>query len=38
MQPRLEALREKYMPDGLHPNDAGHALMAQRLYAFIHAL
>ena len=38
MQPRLEALREKYMPDGLHPNDAGHALMAQRLYAFINAL
>ena len=38
MQPRNPILREKYMPDGLHPNDAGHALMAQRLYAFINAL
>lgn len=31
MQPRIPALREKYMPDGLHPNDEGHALLAQRL-------
>ena len=38
MQPRLEALREKYMPDGLHPNDEGHALLAQRLLTVLNAI
>ena len=38
MQPRVEALREMYMPDGLHPNDAGHKLLADRLYAFLNTI
>jgi len=31
IQPRVDALREMYMPDGLHPNDAGSALVAECL-------
>lgn len=31
IQPHVELLREKYMPDGLHPNDAGSALVAECL-------
>lgn len=27
IQPRIPLLKEKYMPDGLHPNDAGHELI-----------
>lgn len=38
MQPRFAPLRERYMPDGLHPNDAGHELLAKRLYGFLSAL
>lgn len=30
--PENETDRRKYMPDGLHPNNAGHALYAQFLY------
>ncbi|MBQ9745785.1 MAG: SGNH/GDSL hydrolase family protein [Clostridia bacterium] len=36
--PRVPALRERYMPDGLHPNDAGHARIAERLKYFLLAL
>lgn len=28
MNPSDQLLKEKYMPDGLHPNEAGHQLMA----------
>lgn len=38
MQPRFEPLREKYMPDGLHPNDAGHRLLAQALLGVLETL
>lgn len=38
IQPRVDSLREKYMPDGLHPNDAGAALVAQCLQAVLEAL
>ena len=31
MQPKVESLRQMYMPDGLHPNDAGHELIARML-------
>lgn len=31
IQPRVELLRKKYMPDGLHPNEAGHLLIARCL-------
>lgn len=29
IQPRIPLLKEKYAPDGLHPNDAGHVLIAK---------
>ena len=29
MQPRMPGHQQRYMPDGLHPNDAGHVLIAQ---------
>jgi len=30
--------RELYIPDGLHPNDAGHEIIASRLTAFLKSL
>ena len=35
LQPSIDMLREKYMPDGLHPNDAGHRILAQKIIAFL---
>lgn len=31
IQPRVELIREMYVPDGLHPNDAGHVKIANCL-------
>lgn len=36
--PRIQIQRELYMPDGLHPNDAGHEKIAARLKGFLQAL
>ncbi len=38
VQPAVETSRETYMPDRLHPNDAGNRLIADRLTAFLRAL
>jgi lysophospholipase L1-like esterase len=38
LQPEVPALRERYMPDGLHPNDAGHAVLYNRLKGFLETL
>lgn len=35
IQPKLEIIRETYCPDGLHPNDAGQAIIARKLAAFL---
>ena len=35
IQPKVPVLKEKYMPDGLHPNDAGHERIADKLYNFL---
>lgn len=35
MQPMLESQRELFMTDGLHPNDAGHAILAQKMIRFL---
>lgn len=35
MQPEVPALKQKYMPDGLHPNGNGHMLIARKLAAFL---
>lgn len=38
LQPQLPIIRERYVPDGLHPNDAGAELIAHRLAHFLMAL
>ena len=38
IQPRVDIIKDKYCPDGLHPNDAGHAKMAERIAGFLLAL
>lgn len=38
LQPKVEIIKQKYCPDGLHPNDAGHAIIASRLAGFIKTL
>ncbi len=38
IQPKVDIIKEKYCPDGLHPNDAGHRLIASRLAGFIESL
>lgn len=38
MTPRVRTLQQLYMPDGLHPNDAGHALIAAKLIGFLRTL
>ncbi len=38
LQPRVECIQKQFMPDGLHPNDAGHAILADRIAAFLRAL
>ena len=38
LQPEVAAIRERYVPDGLHPNEAGHTRIADRLIAFLHTL
>ena len=37
MNPVIPAMRETYMPDGLHPNAAGHELLAKRIIAWFRA-
>ena len=36
--PRMPIHKELYMPDGLHPNDAGHERIANRLKGFLESL
>ena len=38
VDPNLPGDRERYAPDGLHLNDAGHRLLAERLRDFLEAL
>ena len=38
MQPAVEISRELYMPDALHPNDAGHAILANKIVKFLETL
>lgn len=38
IQPRVKVLQERYMPDGLHPNDAGNARLAEVISAFLETL
>lgn len=38
IQPRVPVMQERFMPDGLHPNDAGHEIIAAKLTAFLKAM
>lgn len=38
IQPNVDIMREKFMPDGLHPNEAGAARIAKRLEMFLRGL
>ena len=38
MQPKIPVIRERYMPDGLHPNDRGHERIASLLTGFLKSL
>lgn len=35
LQPEIKEIQEKYIPDGLHPNDNGHALISHKLKLFL---
>ena len=38
LQPAVPLVTERYMPDGLHPNDAGHRILCDRILGFLRAL
>ncbi len=38
IQPQLEVIRNAFCPDGLHPNDAGNEIIAEKLSKFIQNL
>ena len=38
IQPRVPVIKTIYAPDGLHPSDAGHAHLANKLRAFLEQL
>ncbi len=35
LQPEVEEIREAFVPDGLHPNDNGHKVIARKLKMFL---
>ncbi len=38
LQPKIPVIKETFMPDGLHPSDAGHRLIAEKVAAFLKSL
>lgn len=38
IQPAVDSVRQRLVPDGLHPNDAGHVLLAEKIAGFIASL
>jgi len=38
LQPEIKEIQETYIPDGLHPNDNGNAVIAYKLKRFLEAL
>ncbi len=38
IQPAVPIMKDMYMPDGLHPNDAGHVILARKIARFIESL
>ncbi len=35
IQPRLPVIKEKFCPDGLHPNDEGHRILARKIAKYL---
>ncbi len=38
IQPKVEIIRQKFCPDGLHPNDAGHVILKDKILAFLRTI
>lgn len=38
IQPAIQVNRELYLPDGIHPSDLGHGIIAERLTSFMKSL
>ena len=38
LQPQVEEIKNIYIPDGLHPNDLGHQILAHKLETFLKSL
>ena len=38
LQPEIKEIQETYIPDGLHPNDKGHQVIAHRLRMFLESI
>lgn len=38
IQPKLSVVRERLCPDGIHPNDAGHRIVAEKILAFLRTM
>ncbi len=38
IQPKIPVIQEKYMPDGLHPNDAGYRILADKIIKYLESL
>ena len=38
LQPCVPIIQQKYLPDGLHPNDAGHEILAEKIAGFLMSL
>lgn len=38
LQPKIPIIQQKYVPDGLHPNDAGHEILAEKIAGFLMSL
>lgn len=38
IQPNVPVIQEKFMPDGLHPNDEGNIILARKIGAFLEQL
>jgi len=38
LQPEIPEIKEAFMPDGLHPNEKGHEILADKMKSFLEAL
>lgn len=38
LQPKVPVIQEKFMPDGLHPSDAGYDILANKITQFLKSL